>query len=975
MGTNDDFGIKKIKKDEYEPTVHSNTKDKEIKPWEVNGALETKADMAFIIHMFGSNIYHSDESAFREQIVNALSHGALPVLQAGQEAWVEVTFDYAERSITIQDMNGMGIPWKDFDKICRQLGQSGNTDGTRAGQHGCGLFSFLKLSNLVTLETWSKVTDEHYAFLGREGKVWEPIENRTLEVTGTKVTLTCKPEVDLDKIVDYCKIVCDHFPIVTNVSVKNRGESTIESYGKIQDGVIQLGNRTYEMDMIDEYSRTSGKTVSSSKQKKALLKLSNDLLDIYIMKYPGQGTTNVKTYLTNVPIELFTNKTSYGSNQDPFQYHDTMGQLGNVILSIKNERDIHPPVDRDTLNQNDTNMIVQAAEDLMKKWVKENVKFKTIKEYINHSEKWIVDNHSIDDMVDDKTRDIIHKTRQSYYGSISTEHKHSLSEYLVKYDKVLLVKTTNSRLQSAIRNWSSESIGFLNIVRKTDEDKQKWLLRRFELATDYRKTNKIKLPKLDTETYEKGEIRGTIKVYYQPSKERNDDMSLQEIHDSGKLKTKPTTWKEVQDDPKGSQIYFRVPFDSLDNKFDLIGDRGETYFNLNNSRWNLIASAGSDRKLSKFTNVLFLPDVIEILKNVKIETNVRISQNAWKDDERIEKEIYAKNLLDLACIVCTGHLGDHPEINIVYRKDQAIKNEKFTNRKYYAILKEPMKQLELSVLLGVLSTDKHYELNKDIPFTKEFLTEFVKNEKEMCVKKSFLERQAGNKRNYFSKPVLSDVIKIMSKDSSLNWINSFSQEGYEIVGPQEFSFSGYRTNCTMMINDAEELVDWIKTLPKERQAFGGSIALYHMDNLDRDVPSKVDSDLLVYKQFSDPSSKLFLPALKDENLKSIEKNKEVYKKIFDVIQKKYYGYHATYTYEKMMSKLIPKDLSLHHELIRTNGFIERNENETFEFEFKTITEMVDFLNNIKDKSIKLTGTQNVTVEIDDKEHNRISNDN
>ena len=76
-----------------------------------------------------------------------------------------------------------------------------------------------------------------------------------------------------------------------------------------------------------------------------------------------------------------------------------------------------------------------------------------------------------------------------------------------------------------------------------------------------------------------------------------------------------------------------------------------------------------------------------------------------------------------------------------------------------------------------------------------------------------------------------------------------------------------------------------------------------------------------------------------------------------------------------MSKLISKDLSLHHELIRTNGFIERNENETFEFEFKTITEMVDFLNNIKDKSIKLTGTQNVTVEIDDKEHNRISDDN
>ena len=119
--------IKKVDKNEYESDSYTNVDQSEIKPWEKSGALETKADMAFIIHMFGANIYHSDESAYREQLVNALSHGALPVLEAGHEAWVEVTFDYAERTIVIQDMNGMGIPWKDFDNICTYLGQSGNS--------------------------------------------------------------------------------------------------------------------------------------------------------------------------------------------------------------------------------------------------------------------------------------------------------------------------------------------------------------------------------------------------------------------------------------------------------------------------------------------------------------------------------------------------------------------------------------------------------------------------------------------------------------------------------------------------------------------------------------------------------------------------------------------------------------------------------------------------------------------------------
>ena len=114
--------------------IETNTSDLKI---EGGRKLQTRASVGVVLRLLGDSIYHSDESAYREQVTNALSHGCQRVVEElGQEAHVEITIDFLERKITITDVNGMGIPFADMDNICVELGTSGNHDRGRSGQHG-----------------------------------------------------------------------------------------------------------------------------------------------------------------------------------------------------------------------------------------------------------------------------------------------------------------------------------------------------------------------------------------------------------------------------------------------------------------------------------------------------------------------------------------------------------------------------------------------------------------------------------------------------------------------------------------------------------------------------------------------------------------------------------------------------------------------------------------------------------------------
>ena len=793
--------IKKVDKNEYESDSYTNVDQSEIKPWEKAGALETKADMAFIIHMFGANIYHSDESAYREQLVNALSHGALPVLEAGHEAWVEVTFDYAERTIVIQDMNGMGIPWKDFDNICTYLGQSGNKDGTRAGQHGCGLFSFLKLSDLITFETWSKVTDEHYAFIGREGKVWDPIENRTLEVTGTKITIALKPEIIIDKIVDATRIIAGHFPVTTNMTIRNKTDSSLDDYGKIQDGTYTLGNRSYVQDLMERYASVFPQTPTDENH---VLKLEDDMLELYIIKHPDTSYTEVTSYLTNVPINLHHDKDTYGSSKRIFDYDHILGNIGHCILHVKNERMIHPPVDRDQLNETDTRMLLDRATLLFVDYVKANVKYKTVDEWVNSDFKWLADNRSLDELLTEETREINDEIRRSYYGSLHKDYQQTLSAYLTSYENIFLTRGRNERLEKGLVDYHTDNelgtVGFINTKKGNRrgqlEDHFTFLEKLFKYASDFRRENKIKLPSLELDSTSKDLSGGTIKVYDRDDRGAGQDTEFNEIKGNcynlrnEKLEKKPSSWesllaftpvlhdidnmnesvlqevvdlekKGIRYDVSATCKYFvRVEHKRIGCNYQMLQSGWDNSYGLSGTPFRMIGSKGLDKKLRHLPNVLFSEDMVKILQTIPVKTNFvsfdKQPDNFW--DLFVLFELHKKGISKI------NRDFTQDEISCVYSEDQLDFPKPQERKMVWAIIPKELTPRMLSMFQYFATLI----ISKDnFNVSDNFITTIP--EEVIPEINSAMERY--QKRNLEYPGYFQGTFKTLDKDSVVMWIN------------------------------------------------------------------------------------------------------------------------------------------------------------------------------------------------------------
>ena len=981
--------IKKVDKNEYESDSYTNVDQSEIKPWEKSGALETKADMAFIIHMFGANIYHSDESAYREQLVNALSHGALPVLEAGHEAWVEVTFDYAERTIVIQDMNGMGIPWKDFDNICTYLGQSGNKDGTRAGQHGCGLFSFLKLSDLITFETWSKVTDEHYAFIGREGKVWDPIENRTLEVTGTKITIALKPEVEIDKIVHATKIIAGHFPVTTNLTIRNKSDSSLEDYGKIQDGTFTLGNRSYTQDLMERYSNLFPRTTTDASH---VLKLEDDMLEFYIIKHPDTSTTEITTYLTNVPIDLHHDKDTYGSSKRIFDYDHILGNIGHCILHVKNERMIHPPVDRDQLNETDTRMLLDRATLLFTDYVKENVKYKTVNEWVNSDFKWLADNRSLDEILSDDTREINDEIRRSYYGSLHKDYQQTLSAYLTSYDTIFLTRGRNERLEKGIQDYHDDNelgnVGFINTkkgkTRHQTDDHFTFLESLFEYSSDYRRAKKIKLPALEV-TDSDGTIGGIVKVYSRDDRQSGHDTDYIEIKDkcynlrNQRLDKKPSSWKsliaftpvlhdmvninesvlqEIIDvEKKGVRYdvsatcnyYVRVEHKRIGCNYQMIESDWYDRHNLEGTPFKMIGSKNLDKRLKLLPNVLFPEDIVSILQTIPIKTNFsyfgKKPENFW--DLFVSFELHKHGISKINPDFSTE------EITCVYTEDQLDFPIQQESKLVWAIIPKQLTPKVVSIFnyfaILIMSPDNFY-------FSDDFKTKIpAENIPEIDSQLKRFHQSYLKNPGYFKK-----TFSQLKSDLVISWLNK--KLNIELFDGRALSsiYNSYSHQHTINITDGTEILKWVKSLPEISRKCAARLAIHYLEkgHLNRrdlrdmtDDEKKRATGRFAYRELTNPKSTYYLEFLKKghifTNMNEIENKTEnlMYDAAHEVLSR-WNDNNFYYTEKQELSQLI-RLMNVEYDVIleqcrSMKNFVEKH-GERYIFQMNTVEDIEDFL--------------------------------
>ena len=496
MSENNDK-IEKVKSSDYKVNPYTiETNDKVLKI-EGGRRIETKANMGVFLKLFGDSIYNSDSSAFREQLTNALSHGCMPSIAAGNDAHVEVEVDYTKRRIMVTDVNGMGIPWNLMNEVCTNIGESGNHDRSRSGQHGCGMFSFLKMTSTTILETKARETDDHYAYIREGGRTWDEIGNRELKNYGTRVQLTVNENVNLDKIIKATRDICMYQPVKTYLSVigSPTEELNISNYGRTHDdniqwfkgdGMYEFGNKSYEEGVKEQFNNQVTEIVKlDSKDMEIYVGLPNRNIGSY-----GGNADQTRMFLCNVP--LGDNISSHG--------------FSTIWVNLTNEKTWKPPVDRDSLNDDDLDRIRTYVSDAINDWVG-TISIKDFDEFKKHQFASLLNVPAIDEKLPEETRTLFHELRRTWkvWNSGGKDRSEAFGN-LLKNGNCFLVPTWSTTYYDAFRRHfgAPEKFTLLKLPNMkrytvgTDIWKEKqadieYLEKHFEYAKAYKKRKGISL--------------------------------------------------------------------------------------------------------------------------------------------------------------------------------------------------------------------------------------------------------------------------------------------------------------------------------------------------------------------------------------------------------------------------------------------------------------------------------------------------
>lgn len=363
--------------------------------------IRVRASIEFVIK-FVSDFYHSYTSAFREQYINALSHGCIPVHRNGEQCHVEIDFDFAKRRVSITDVNGQGITKSVMRDIVAELGVSGNNDGTRAGQHGVGLYSFLKFSSTAKIETWNKIDEECTIWLNRDGIEFQELvdEPKTLKKHGTKITLTIKDGVNMQELFESIENGVSGFPIKTFVTLNNTesitpAETRLCRRNKPSDSTIEYGGLD-----IGEIA------VAQTNLSCPFVKLDHDDFEIGLLLSESTGYGNdVHGYLCHVPIKLS------GLDTLPLP----------CAINIKDEEKYKPTRDRDKLII--PSELSDAIRSAITEWLIQNVVVHTTDEWISSDMREVLSNGRVREYLDEQTQKIIYKMAISVYKLKSHEEQ------------------------------------------------------------------------------------------------------------------------------------------------------------------------------------------------------------------------------------------------------------------------------------------------------------------------------------------------------------------------------------------------------------------------------------------------------------------------------------------------------------------------------------------------------------------------
>ena len=358
---------------------------------------EIKINVPMIKELVSDKIYRSDASAFREQYVNALSHGVVAYYREygyDENRRVHVHFDYGLRKVTITD-NGMGMTKNIFSDNFMSFGFSTvgkDTNNTRSGLFGLGAISFFRIAAACIVESWDRKTDERFCFMTRNTDESEFVTNRTLEEPGTRTEIVLKEHVRIETLVEKVREIAANYPAKTILEISNsEGQQTVSTYNNGDSDAYE------EYEPVMEFKDYVGKQTDG----RFVELINNDQMEVYLST-TGRNTNH--TYLCRVPIDINYSvgfSTWLNIKQEKMKGEDRNGK--EILKEI-------PKPDRDEVNENAEEYFSEAIAKAVDEMIYD-IDIKNFAEYQSSDKRWILDGFSVDDKLNPLTHAFVRQLR------------------------------------------------------------------------------------------------------------------------------------------------------------------------------------------------------------------------------------------------------------------------------------------------------------------------------------------------------------------------------------------------------------------------------------------------------------------------------------------------------------------------------------------------------------------------------------
>ena len=464
----------------YKPTLIQ-PKDLEIDGTDYNADLnvikegntiKVTMDQDVMIQRVSHEIYSNFESGIRELVNNEYRACRQARDKYNAKPRLEITIDARTKELTIEGIDSLGISVRVFDKVLRRLGVSGNVDGgNEIGQFGMGFASYTTLSELITVETYSREDHQEFAFLGDRGIDFKILPKPSRETFGTKISLTCKDSVEFKSV--YAKVKsCALFSTIPTVV-------TVLDDGKTDDSFTYSNDLTIGTEVLSVYG--SGKEwcmeqYKSVQQQHDKLEESNrglcdngyavgfykevhidnedyEFFGILSVNKNGQvmqpartdssygGSTSVRglALLCNTPIE---------SSIEP------KGKWSTWYLNVKDERKYVPTADRDRLKDESSQAINAVLDhEIKEQFTGIGLEVNTIAEYNSSIHKCIMKNlYHFESNMDKEEYDNSYRVMEMLDKRYNTINNRRLvmSDMLANGKTIVVLKSLRSDMMSRL---------------------------------------------------------------------------------------------------------------------------------------------------------------------------------------------------------------------------------------------------------------------------------------------------------------------------------------------------------------------------------------------------------------------------------------------------------------------------------------------------------------------------------------------